>query len=40
MDLTNPSEYKRFHTEKYEGTYTAKEVELNNKLYDECTKKS
>ncbi len=38
MYLTNPSEYKRFHTEKYEGAYTAKEVELNNKLYDECLK--
>ena len=27
-------------TSRYEGTYTAEEIELNNKLYTECSKKT
>ena len=32
------SDYEREQTQKYEGTYTAEEIELNKKLYDECYK--
>ncbi len=32
------NEYEIEHTAKYEGTYTAEEVELNKKLYEECSK--
>lgn len=33
------NDYEREHTQKYEGVYTPKEIELNNKLYEECSKK-
>ncbi len=32
------NEYEIEQTSKFKDTYTAKEVELNNKLYDECSK--
>lgn len=32
------SEYERECLEKYEGTYTYKEIELNKKLLEECSK--
>lgn len=38
MSTMSADEYMRVYTEKYEGTYTAKEVELNKKLYEECSK--
>lgn len=31
-------DYQKEHTEKFEGIYTAEEIELNNKLYEECSK--
>lgn len=34
------SDYERECTQKYEGTYTAKEIELNNKLKEECIKEN
>lgn len=33
------NDYEREWTQKYEGAYTPEEIELNNKLYDECNKK-
>ena len=30
--------YERDKTQKYEGTYTPEEIELNKKLFDECSK--
>lgn len=32
------NDYERECTEKYEGAYTQKEVELNKKLFEECSK--
>ena len=32
------NEYEREATQKYEGTYTAEEIELNKKLAEECSK--
>ncbi len=32
------NEYEREETQKYEGTYTPEEIELNKKLYEECSK--
>lgn len=32
------NEYEFENTHRYEGTYTLEEVELNNKLYEECVK--
>lgn len=34
------SDYERECTQKYEGTYTFEETELNNKLKEECTKEN
>ena len=34
------NEYEREHTQKYEGAYTPEEIELNNRLYDECSKEN
>lgn len=31
-------DYERENTQKYEGTYTPEEIELNKKLYEECSK--
>ena len=33
------SDYERDETQKYEGTYTSEEIELNKKLFDECAKR-
>ena len=32
------NDYERDKTQKYEGAYTPEEIELNKKLFDECTK--
>ncbi|MBQ6803569.1 MAG: hypothetical protein IJP04_02830, partial [Clostridia bacterium] len=32
------NDYEREETQKYEGTYTAQEIELNKKLMEACTK--
>lgn len=32
------NDYEREATQKYEGTYTPEEIELNKKLFDECAK--
>ena len=32
------SDYERQETQKYEGAYTAEEIELNNRLFEECSK--
>ena len=32
------NDYEREWTQKYEGTYTPKEIELNKKLKEECSK--
>ncbi len=32
-------DYERQETQKYEGAYTPEEIELNKKLYEECSKK-
>ena len=32
------NEYEFEHTHCYEGAYTLEEVDLNNKLYEECVK--
>ncbi|MBE6630234.1 MAG: hypothetical protein E7624_05225 [Ruminococcaceae bacterium] len=32
------NDYERDETQKYEGTYTSEEIELNKKLFDECAK--
>ncbi len=34
------NEYEREWTQKYEGTYTSEEIELNKKLLEECSKES
>ena len=33
------NELERERTQKYEGTYTSEEIELNKKLLEECDKK-
>lgn len=30
------NDYEREHTQKYEGTYSTEEIELNNKLFEAC----
>lgn len=32
------NDYEREETQKYEGTYTPEEIELNKRLYEECSK--
>ena len=32
------NDYERDETQKYEGIYTSQEIELNKKLFDECSK--
>lgn len=32
------NDYERDETQKYEGIYSAEEIELNKKLYEECSK--
>ena len=32
------NEYEREETQKYEGTYTPGEIQLNRKLFEECAK--
>ncbi len=32
------NDYEREETQKYEGIYTSKEIELNKRLFDECSK--
>ena len=34
------NDYERKKTQQFEGTYTAEEIELNKKLYEECSKKT
>ena len=34
------NKYEQEETQKYEGVYSCEEVELNKKLYDECSKES
>ena len=34
------NEYEREWTQKYEGTYTSEEIELNKKLKEECSKEA
>ena len=33
------NKYEKEQTERFEGVYTPKEIDLNKKLYDECSKK-
>jgi hypothetical protein len=39
-DYKYSSEFERELTQKYEGIYTSEEVELNKKLYEECSKET
>lgn len=34
------NDYEREQTQKYEGTYSYEEIELNKKLYEECSKEN
>ena len=37
-DYKYSNDYEREETQKYEGTYTPFEIELNQRLFDECSK--
>lgn len=40
MEYQYRDDHERKETQKYEGIYTAREIELNKKLYEECFKES